>query len=498
METSAPVKSKPKPQVEQSEHAMDPTPVAPESKAEKTTKVSGDVSRVGATKTSLLESNHHPAAGPGTTRSEASSADEVQEPVVTGSRADTKLDSAEGVAAILSILLTKGNQETGTDSAPQITPVPGPASHYGQGVAISVGSDGVLIGATPIAYPQAPVQDKQGAIFTVNGHSYTVRKQSGSLQINGAPASAGDVVTINGDVLTIGSNAINIDGTTIPLTGGQTTESPAGTGANIVIAGKTMAALRYGDGVLVDGAKLTLGQVATLAGIQISVGSEGIVVGASTASFHKTGGSTTGSDDAVAVDGTAYSASKLPGQSDAVLLAGPTLSRGVLAVTVDGEVVTYGSHGLSVIASTGSATATPTYDLANSVVTIDGTAYTATPVQGCSGLVVLDGQTLSIDSFGVKIAKPSVTGGSNGISLVDWTVSASDGASSSRTTSTTGGMAESYTLAVQQSSAAREKESSGSPKTAHGSYFLTLTVAMTVIMLSKLQMEPVEMRRMNY
>lgn len=614
--TSPPVTSNPKPQTEQSDHTTQP-------------------------KASTLDPKHDPTAGPDSTRPEGSSADEVQDPAATRSHADTQLGSSEGVAAILSMLLTKGN--TATDSAPQVTPESDPESHGGQGAAIIVGSDvhtvltsqgkvaidgttladgqatvidgqtisaisgtsivngalqpdppikqaptplgvltvagqehsviqdangnvqidgesftvgavtavdgtkvtvaseGVLLGATVIPYAQPPDQGVQGAIFTVNGHAYTVEQQSGSIRINGAPASTGDVVTINGDVLTIGSNVISVESTTIPLTGGQTAETPASTAANIVIASKTMSAVKDGDDVLVDGTRLTLGQVATLAGTKVSIASDEIVVGTSTASFYETGGSMAGLNDFVTIDGQVYSASKLPGQSgaalladhtlsqggsaatidgevvtygshgfstiespasvtvndkvytatplpglsDAVLLAGHTLSRGGPAATIDSEVISYGSHGISVVASAGSATATPTYDPVESIITIDGTAYTATPVQGRSGVVVLDGQTLSVGGSGVTIASHLVTKGSNGISLVDGTMSASDGAGSTRPTSTID-TAESYTSAAQQSSATPDKESSGSYKVACGFDLLALTVAMTSLALFKL------------
>jgi hypothetical protein len=47
-------------------------------------------------------------------------------------------------------------------------------------------------------------------------------------------------------------------------------------------------------------------------------------------------------------------------------------------------------------------------------------------------------------------------------------------------------MAASYTLAVQQSSAAPDEESSGSSKAGHEVDLMTLTVAMIVLMLVKL------------
>lgn len=635
--TSPPVISEPKPQAEQSEHATNPTP---KSETQEATHVSGD----GETEASPLGSNNDPSARPDTTRPEASSADELQDPVATQSHANTQLDPSEGVAAILSMLLTKSGQATAPDSAPHVTQASDPDSRDGQGVAISVGSqvhralasqgrvvidgtplaggqatviggqtisaisgtvmingapqpdpalqqaptplgvltvagqehsvvqdangniqidgesfavgavtaidgstvtvasEGVLGGATVISYAQPPVQDKQSAIFTANGHTYTVEQHSGSIRINGATASTGEVVTINGEALTIGSDGINVDGTTIAFASGQTAAPPAITGANIVIASKTMSALKDGDDVLVDGTRLTLGQVATLAGTKVRIASDGIVVGTSTASFYETYGSTTGLNDVVTIDGQVYSASKLPGQSgatvlagqtlsqggsaatingevvtygphgistihsaasmtvgggvgtaypklpglpDAVLLAGHTLSRGGPAATIDGEVISYGSHGISVVASAGSATVTPTYDPVDSVITIDGTAYTATPVQGRSGVVVLGGQTLSIGGSGVTIASHFVTEGSNGVSLVDSTAPASDGADFSRPTSTTD-TTESYTSAVQQSSTTPDRDSSGSVKVARGFDFLALMVAMMAMMLIKL------------
>ena len=295
-------------------------------------------------------------------------------------------------------------------------------------------------------------------------------------------ASIGDVMTVNGNVLTIGSAAINVGDTTVPLR----VEPPASKGGDIIIAGKTMAALKDGHEVIVDGTKLTLGQVTTLVATQISVVSDGVVVGTSTASFHELGGSTTGSDDAVTIDGTVYSASTLPGHSYAIRLAGLTLSRGGPAVNIDNEVVTYGSRGLSVISSTGIATATPTHDPADSVVTIGGTAYTAEPVQGRSGVVVLGGQTLSIGGSKVDIASHFVTKGPSGISLFDEIVSSSDVADRSLPTSTTD-VTESYTFAVKQSSAAsNEKSSSSSAKISPKSYLLRLMIATTMCVAVKL------------
>lgn len=446
------------------------TPVTAKSKAEEATNVSGDASSV-ETKVNPLSSNDNPAARPDITRPEAGSADEVQGPVATRSRADAQLDPSEGVAAILSIFLTKGSHDTNANIAPDTTPAFDRESHDGQGVSINIGSEG---------YTAFPNQR-----------------------------------------------------TTIHLTGEETVQSPVSTLANIIIAGKTMAVLKDGDNVIIDSTTMTLGQVTTLAGIQVTVASEGIVVATSAASFpYTTPGSTAGFDDgaAVTVGGIVHSASQSPGQSlsksglavpidgevlthgsqatstlrptasitingeaypafplpdqpEAVLLAGHTLSQGGSAATINAQVLTYGPHGVSVVGSTEPGPAPPT----QSVVTIDGTAFTATPAQRLSGVVVLHGQTLSVGGPDVNIAGQFVTAGSDGISLVDATVSASESAASHWSTSATE-MAASYTLVVKQSSAepAPDGESSGSAKVARGIELLTLTVAMVVLMLIKL------------
>jgi hypothetical protein len=457
--TSVPVTSKPRPQVEQSEHAADPIPVAPKSKAEEATSVSGGASGVGRTKASPSDSNHDSPAGSDTTTREASDADEAQEPVATWSRASTQVDSSNGVAAILSVLLTRTSQGTDTDSAPQITPASDPKSYDISGGAISVGS--------------------------------------------------------------------------------EVSEPPASASANIAIAGKTMAALKDGDVVLVDSTKLTLGQVASLSGTQISVASDGIVIGSSRANFQAIGASGARVADAVTInskvypashlpgqsnaalvaghvishggppaaiagqmvtygsnglsvivdltapvtiDGTVLSASILPGQPDAVLLAGHTLSQGGAPVTINGQTITYGPNGISVVGdSAASVTATATIDHVASVFTIDGTAYTATPVLGRSGVVVLQSQTVSIGGSGVTVAGRLVTEGSEGVSVVRVVTSSSlDDAESSGSKSTTD-VVESYTSGVQQNSAATS-EPDESSAAEHGLGFGLMLLGMAMLL----------------
>jgi hypothetical protein len=175
--------------------------------------------------------------------------------------------------------------------------------------------------------------------------------------------------------------------------------------------------------------KLTLGQVTTIAGTRISVASNGVVVGSSTATFHELESSTANAGTAFTIDGKVYSASPVAGQPGVVLLDGQTLSRGGVAATVDGQMITNGPNGLSIIKPTASAAVTSATNLAENLLVIDGITYTATPVSGKPGVVVLQSHTLSVGGTAVMIADRLVTEGSNGISIVGSTSLSSDATS---------------------------------------------------------------------
>jgi hypothetical protein len=281
---------------------------------------------------------------------------------------------------------------------------------------VAIASEGLVVGTTTIPYAELPGKNAQSAVFTVNGHTYNIDNQSGSIRINGIPASVGDRITTNGDVLTVGTHAINVGGTTLSLTGGLPVGPTATASAKIMIAGEKISAVRDGNDVVVAGTTLTLGQLATIAGTRVSVASDGIVVGTSTATFNEVNGPTAIADDAVTIGGTVYLASTIADQSDAVLVAGQTFSKGGPAATIHGQVITMGLNGISVD-PTEPATGSSSHNQASSVVTIDGTVYTAVPIPGRSGAVVLQGQTLSIGGSAVTVADHLVTEGSNGISV---------------------------------------------------------------------------------
>lgn len=281
-------------------------------------------------------------------------------------------------------------------------------------------------GANDATHGNSPSQGKPDAVFAVNGHIYGAERKSRTLYINGAPASAGDKITINGDVLTIGSHEIGFQGTTITLPDGRPKVATATAGVNMIIGQETIEALKDGSDVLIAGNRLTQGQITTMAGTRLSVASNGVVVGSSTAEFHPMDGASANAGTAITIDGTVYSASTMAGQPHVAFLAGQTLWEGGSAVTIDGQVITNGPDGVSIVKPTAPATVPSATLSAEDSLVIDGAIYTATPVSGKSGVVVLQGQTLSVGRPAVTIAGHSITEGSNGLSVVGFTSMSSD------------------------------------------------------------------------
>jgi hypothetical protein len=179
-------------------------------------------------------------------------------------------------------------------------------------------------------------------------------------------------------------------------------------------------------------------------------------------------------DGAVTVDGTIYLASTISHHSDAVLIAGQTLSNGGPAATVHGQVITKGSNGISVVDPT---TGSSSHGQAESVVTIDGTAYTAVPVPGRSGAVVLQGQTLSIGGSAVTVSGHLFTEGSSRIAVASSTSSPSDGTSGSIASKNIAGSS-----ATEQSPTASSEESSALNRR-HGLAVTLLGAMVSLLML---------------
>lgn len=332
----------------------------------------------------------------------------------------------ENPAAAQSPSAVTDHEHTGNHQADDTVQADGESSNSGAVTADDGSALTAAEGANDSAHGDLLNHGKPDAVFAVNGHIYGAESKSGTLYINGAPASVGDIISINGDVLTIGSHEISFQSTAIALPDGSTKVATATAGVDIVVGQEKISALKDGADVFIAGNRLTLGQVTTIAGTRVSVASNGVVVGSSTAAFHTMDGSAATVGTAVTVDGTVYYASTMAGQPHVAFLAGQTLREGEAAVTIDGQVITNGPNGVSLVEPTAPATVASATHSPESLLIIDGTTYTATPVSGKSGVVVLQGQTLSVGGPAVTIASQLITEGSNGISVVGSTSLSSD------------------------------------------------------------------------
>ena len=339
--------------------------------------------------------------------------------------------SASSPSAAQSPSAVTGQEHTGNHQADDVEQVDGESSNLGPFTAVDGSMTAAAEDVSDDTHGNSPNHGKPDAVFAVNGHIYGAESKSGTLYINGAPASVGDILTINGDILTIGSHEISFQGTTIGLPDGRPEAATATAVVDIIVAQEKMTALKVGADVLIAGTKLTLGQVTTIAGTRISVASNGVVVGSSTAAFQTMDGASANTGTAITIDGTVYYASTMAGQPHVAFLAGQTLPEGGAAVTIDGQVITNGPNGVSLVKPTASATVSSATHSAGNLLVIDGTTYTATPVSGKFGVVMLQGQTLSVGGPAVTVAGHLITEGSSGISAVGSTSSPSDAKSKS-------------------------------------------------------------------
>ena len=289
-------------------------------------------------------------------------------------------------------------------------------------------------GTNDNTHGDSPNHGKPDAVFAVNGHINGVENTSGTLYINGAPASVGDIITINGDVLTIGSHEIGFQGTTIARPDGRPEAATATAGVDIVVGQEKISALKDGADVLIAGNRLALGQVTTIAGTRVSVASNGVVVGSSTAAFHTMNDTPANAGTAITINGTVYFASTMAGQPHVAFLTGQTLREGGAAVTINGKVITNGANGVSLVKPTAPPTVVSATYPAENLLVIDGVTYTATPVSGKTGVVVLQGQTLSVGGPAITVAGHLITEGSSGISVVGSASSSSNAKSKSPST----------------------------------------------------------------
>lgn len=302
----------------------------------------------------------------------------------------------------------------------------------------AVPSDGVVVGSQTLQYSAiatGPVLTPV-ATFVADGTTYTASEPSGS----STAVLDGSTLSLGGSPITIGSQTISLapSGLVIVSNGQTSTASFNTNAANgpviteaTFVAGATTYTVSEVNGpntAEIDGSMLAGGgPAATIASQTISLSPSGLIFESdgrsSTASFFTTSADPALITDATfVVNGRTYTAVQTGGPGTA-LMAGTVLSQGGPAVTIDGEIVSLASNGL-VLASAGSTNteafsttrlpSSPVIEV-EAVLTAGAQTLTAFQVAGSSGVVEVDGMTLSAGGPDITISGEVISVASNGI-----------------------------------------------------------------------------------
>ncbi|KAI9719263.1 MAG: hypothetical protein M1812_003593 [Candelaria pacifica] len=277
------------------------------------------------------------------------------------------------------------------------------------GMPVSLGAQGLVIGSSTITLPtpsQALVSNAAGQPFTVLPNGVAI---AGTTLIPQAPP-----ITVGGTTISLGTNGLVVGTSTIPLgvpAAGQTgsvlpngnvvvgdttltqnapavtiagTQYSVGSGGLVVgsvtvplasssypsmvtIAGQTYPVSQIADGIVVAGTTLRSAQPAiTIAGAQVSIGTNGLVIGSSTVPLP----SGVPPLPTVTIAGQAYAATKV---ADGIAIAGTTIRLGASPVTISGTPVSLASSGLVIGSST---------------IPFQATAGSTSTIGGLGGLII--------------------------------------------------------------------------------------------------------------
>ena len=298
------------------------------------------------------------------------------------------------------------------------------------GQIVSIASNGVVVDGQTQTFSAATTTTPSVALVTLGSQTLQITQASTVVVGSSTLVVGGSAATINGEAISLASQGVLVDGISVPFTVAATAPTTS-QGAVFRIGSQTYTALGALGTVTFDGVTLTPGQVATVSGSVISDASTGVVVGSSTYAFTSIAGAV--QTNAVAkftISGVAYTASMVPGSSGAAIVDGTTLSVGGSPVTINGQVVSEGLSGIIVGTSnypfstiTDSASVAQQSNI-EAIFTIGGSTHTATAVPGSSGLVAIDGTTLSVGGPAVTIDGQVVSEGSSGLVIGGTTTAA--------------------------------------------------------------------------
>ena len=236
------------------------------------------------------------------------------------------------------------------------------------GQVVSVGSDGIIVGTSTIAFSQGTPNSLE-AVLSLGSQLVTAIDSSGHIVIAGTTLSAGgSALTISGETISVAPSdaGLVVDGSTQPFI----TPAPVPTPGQAIPEVEAPFTLSNGQsltaweeaghpGTIIfpnptpGAAPITLsvgGPATTIDGQVISAGSTGVVVDGHLDPFSTLAARVEEEAGFTAPDGSIHTAIAEPGHSGIVLLDGSTtLSIGGKGTLVDGESISLGSDGLVLV-----------------------------------------------------------------------------------------------------------------------------------------------------
>ncbi|KAK3663988.1 hypothetical protein LTR22_005208 [Elasticomyces elasticus] len=360
--------------------------------------------------------------------------------VVVASSGDVAVD---GSTVAQSPLPTGGAPAsvTFTASGQAITAVQDPSSPNVvnvDGVTVTRGGDPATVNGVPVSYASSGLVAGSSLVLPVSAEgaaTTTFVAGSQTFEVSQDGSGGPTVLVAGGSTRTlIPGQATIIDGVTFSpqatggiVVGGTSTVQPLVAQASptspaeavITLGSQTLTAIQVSgaSASVVEIAGTTLsesGSPITISGQVISAASNGIVVGSQTVTY-SAGVQASPADPAEAVitlGGQTVTAMQGLGASESVVeVAGTTLSVGGSAATISGQVVSAASNGVVVGSQTVAYSAG---ELPSAVFTASGSAFTA--VEGSdSGVVVVDGTTLSVGGPAQTIDGVVLSAATNGV-----------------------------------------------------------------------------------
>ena len=284
-----------------------------------------------------------------------------------------------------------------------------------EGEAVSLGSDGLVVGVSTAVYSPVSKTGKD-VVVHIGGKVYTALS-SAPLVIGSTTLSvSGPAATIDGQRISVGANGVKIGSSTLAFS--ATAALTGGEDAVVANIGGAIYTLSSGKPLVIGSKTFLPGEVeTTINGQRISVGSQGIVVGSATEPYTTIGLHPELSDAVITLGSQIYTALESSGR---VVLESTTLNVGGPAVTMSGKAISAASTDLFIgpqtITYVPGSQASEGLEIEASF-TISGSVHTAFEAAGHGGeCVVPDAElTLSSDGPAATIDGETISAASNGI-----------------------------------------------------------------------------------